>query len=89
MDLIRWKLAEKALTKPVIGLPDPAVQNRGKWPFPGVTPIDDDGIADYSVFGTDVKKIADRNFNKDRQYLWPIPNLDRIQNPNLTQNLNY
>lgn len=89
MDLIRWRLAEKALTRPVIGLPDPANQNRAKWPFPGVTPLDDDGIPDYSVFGTDVKKLADRNFNKDRQYLWPIPNVDRIQNPNLTQNPGY
>ena len=89
MDLIRWKLAEKALTRPVIGLPDPAKQNRAKWPFPGVTPIDDDGIPDYSGFGDDVKILAQRNFDKTRQYLWPIPNVDRIQNPGLDQNPNY
>lgn len=89
MDLIRWKLAEKALTRPVVGLPDPAAQNRSKWPFPGITPIDDDGIPDYSVFGNDVKILAPRNFDKNRQYLWPIPNVDRIQNPGLTQNPNY
>jgi hypothetical protein len=89
MDLIRWKLAEKALTRPVIGLPDPAVQNRGKWPFPGVTPIDDDGIADYSGFGTDVKIIAQRNFDKSKQYVWPIPSIERIGNPSLTQNPGY
>ncbi len=67
MDLIRWKLAEKALTRPVIGLPDPANQNRAKWPFPGVTPIDDDGIPDYSGFGTDVKIVAQRSFDKAGQ----------------------
>lgn len=89
MDLIRWKLAEKALTRPVIGLPDPAKQNRAKWPFPGITPIDDDGIPDYSGFGDDVKILAQRNFDKNRQYLWPIPNVDRIQNPGLEQNPNY
>ncbi len=89
MDLIRWKLAEKALTRPVIGLPDPAVQNRSKWPFPGVTPIDDDGIPDYTGFGKDVKVLAERNFDKTRQYLWPIPNVDRLQNPGLGQNSNY
>lgn len=89
MDLIRWKLAEKALTKPVIGLPDPTVQNRSKWPFPGVTPIDDDGIADYSVFGSDVKVVAQRNFDKAKQYLWPIPAIERRVNPLLTQNPNY
>jgi hypothetical protein len=89
MDLIRWKLAEKVLTKPVIGLPDPATQNRAKWPFPGVTPIDEDGVMDYSIFGSDVKIVAQRSFDKSRQYLWPIPALERRVNPNLTQNPNY
>ena len=89
MDLIRWRLAEKALTKPVIGLPDPAVQNRLKWPFPGVTQIDEDGIADYSAFGNDVKIVAQRSFDKSRQYLWPIPALEIRVNPKLEQNPNY
>lgn len=89
MDLIRWHLAEKALTKPVIGLPDPANQNRSKWPFPGVTPLDDDGIADYSGFGSDVKALIERKFDKNKQYLWPIPAVERRVNPNITQNLNY
>ncbi len=89
MDLIRWKLAEKVLVKPVIGLPDPAAQNRAKWPFPGVTPIDADGIADYSGFGTDVKVIAQRNFDKTRQYLWPIPAVERRVNPGINQNAGY
>lgn len=89
MDLIRWRLAEKALTRPVIGLPDPAVQDRSKWPFPGVTPLDDDGIADYSGFGKDVKVVAERNFDKNRQYLWPIPAIERRVNPSLEQNPNY
>lgn len=89
MDLIRWRLAEKALTKPVIGLPDPVNQNRAKWPFPGVTPIDDDGIADYSGFGTDVKVVYARSFDKNKQYVWPIPDVELRQNPKLTQNPNY
>ncbi|MCF2490798.1 RagB/SusD family nutrient uptake outer membrane protein [Dyadobacter sp. CY347] len=89
MDLIRWKLAEKVLVKPVIGLPDPAAQNRAKWPFPGVTPIDADGIADYTGFGTDVKVLAQRNFDKTRQYLWPIPAVERRVNTGITQNTGY
>ncbi|AXY73895.1 RagB/SusD family nutrient uptake outer membrane protein [Paraflavitalea soli] len=89
MDLIRWRLAEKALTRPVIGLPDPANQNRAKWPFPGVTPIDDDGIPDYTGFGNDVKIVAQRNFDKSKQYLWPIPAIERRVNPSLDQNPNY
>lgn len=89
MDLIRWRLAEKALTKPVIGLPDPANQNRSKWPFPGVTPLDDDGIADYSGFSNDVKVVAQRAFDKNKQYLWPLPSIELRVNPKLTQNPNY
>ncbi|MCE7059502.1 RagB/SusD family nutrient uptake outer membrane protein [Dyadobacter sp. CY343] len=89
MDLIRWQLAEKVLTKPVIGLPDPAAQNRAKWPFPGVTPLDADGIPDYSGFGTDVKVLAQRSFDKSRQYLWPIPAVERRVNTNVTQNPGY
>jgi hypothetical protein len=89
MDLIRWKLAEKALTRPIIALPDPAVQNRAKWPFPGVTPLDADGIADYSSFGADVKVQFVRAFDKNKQYLWPIPDVERRANPNITQNPNY
>lgn len=89
MDLIRWKLAEKALNKPIIALPDPANQNRAKWPFPGITPIDADGIADYSGFGTDVKIQFVRKFDATKQYLWPIPQQEVRLNPNLTQNPNY
>jgi len=89
MDLIRWKLAEKALSSPVIGLPDPTAQNRAKWPFPGVTPLDDDGLADYTGFGTDVKVLSQRSFDKSRQYLWPIPAVERRVNPNITQNAGY
>ncbi|RQO76675.1 RagB/SusD family nutrient uptake outer membrane protein [Pedobacter sp. KBW01] len=89
MDLIRWKLAERALNKPIIALPDPANQNRAKWPFPGITPIDADGIADYSGFGSDVKIQFVRKFDATKQYLWPIPQQEVRLNPSLTQNPNY
>ncbi|MDF2193485.1 RagB/SusD family nutrient uptake outer membrane protein [Paraflavitalea sp. CAU 1676] len=89
MDLIRWRLAENVLTRPVIGIPDPAKQDRNKWPFPGTTPLDDDGIADYSGFGADVKILVERKFDKSKQYLWPIPAIERRVNPNISQNDNY
>lgn len=89
MDIIRWKLAEKVLVRPVIGLPDPSVQIRSKWPFPGVTPLDEDGAADYSGFGTNVKILVERKFDKNKQYVWPIPIVERRLNPNIIQNPNY
>lgn len=89
MDLIRWKLAEKAFNRPVIGLPDPAHQDRSKWPFPGITPLDEDGIPDYSGFGSDVKILVQRKFDASKQYLWPVPDVERRVNPKITQNPGY
>jgi len=91
MDLIRWKLAEVALTKPVVGLPDPANQNRAKWPFAGAPAIDANGIPDYTPYIASgaAKQIAVRTFDKTRQYLWPIPAIEITVNPKLTQNPGY
>lgn len=89
MDLIRWRIAEYALTKPVLGIPDPEKQDRNKWPFPGVPEIDKNGIPDYSSMLDDCKKMGERNFNKERQYLWPIPSSELLVNPNIEQNYGY
>jgi hypothetical protein len=89
MDLIRWHIAEKALSKPVLGFPDPANQDRSKWPFSGAPVIDKDGIPDYSNLISNIKILAQRNFDKSKQYLWPIPYADRLLNPDLSQNNGY
>lgn len=96
MDLIRWRLAEKALTKPIVGLKDPKPSTQpaprhdpAKWPFPSVPSIDEDGIPDYSAFGSDVRILLERKFDPGRQYLWPIPAVERRVNPNISQNPNY
>jgi len=91
MDLIRWKIAEKALTRPVPGLPDPAKQDRANWPFAGAPTIDADGVADYTRYFTsgNAKQLAVRGFDKARQYLWPIPSVEITVNPGITQNPGY
>ncbi|MFC3198279.1 RagB/SusD family nutrient uptake outer membrane protein [Parapedobacter deserti] len=89
MDLIRWRLAERALTQPVLGLPDPADQDRDNWPFAGAPTIDADGMLDYSALMGHAKILAERNFDRSRQYLWPIPASERRLNPQLDQNPNY
>lgn len=95
-DLIRWRLAEKALTRPNYGLLDPAdlqskVVDKGLWFFPSVPQIDDDGLADFSAMANAklIKLLVPRNFDKSKQYLWPIPSKERLINKNLTQNPNY
>lgn len=91
MDLIRWNLAGKALTQPAVGLPDPANQDRSKWPFPGTPPIDQSGIPDYSqeINNNTIKVLSQRSFDISRQYLWPIPAVELRVNPQLKQNPGY
>jgi len=95
-DIIRWRLAEKVLNLPNYGMLDPAelrekIVNKGLWFFPETPPIDENGIADFSIMCNKglIKKITQRSFDKDRQYLWPIPAKDILINSNLTQNPNY
>ncbi|MGX5819781.1 RagB/SusD family nutrient uptake outer membrane protein [Chitinophaga lutea] len=95
MDLIRWKLAGKALNKQNFGLLDPEdlrnkVTRPGLWFFPSTPAIDDDGLADFSAMYNAglIKQVALRKFDETRQYLWPIPSTEVISS-GLDQNPNY
>ncbi len=95
-DLIRWRLAEKALNTPIYGILDPAelrtkVVNEGLWFFPSKPQIDEDGIPDFTQMhdAGQIKLLANRKFDASKQYLWPIPATEILTNKNLTQNPNY
>jgi len=95
MDLIRWKLAEKALNKANYGLLDPAdlrtkIVQQGLWFFPQTPAVDEDGLADFTAMYNAglVKQITVRKFDATRQYLWPIPSTE-VLTSHLTQNPNY
>jgi hypothetical protein len=95
MDLIRWKLAEKALNKLNYGLLDPAdlrtkVVKPGLWFFPQVPQIDDDGVADFTpMFNAGlIKQLTIRKFDATRQYPWPIPSKE-VLTSGLVQNPGY
>jgi len=94
-DLIRWKLAEKLVSKDIYGMLDPAdlrtkVVKPGLWFFPNTPAIDEDGDADFeSMYNAGlIKLVAVRNFPA-HQYLWPIPTKEILINSNLTQNPGY
>ena len=96
MDLIRWRIAEKVLTRPVFGMLDPEplrenVVKKGLWFFPEVPEIDEDGNPDFSSMYQKglIKLITQRQFDKNRQYLWPVPSKDIIINDNIKQNPGY
>jgi len=95
-DIIRWRIAEVVLNKPVYGLLDPNplktnVVDKGLWFFPTVTEIDENWLPDFGPMHSTglIKMLVERNFDKNRQYLWPIPSKEIIINPNLAQNPGY
>ncbi len=96
MDLIRWRLAEKALNSTIYGMLDPAdlkerIVDQGLWFWPVVPEIDEDGIPDFDpMYDAGYSKIlAVRSFDASRQYLWPIPSKEILVNESLTQNPGY
>ena len=95
MDLIRWRLAEKALNGyNYINLqPDELlnkVVNADLW-FWAMTPqIDEDGLADFSaLYNAGYVALGAKRVFPSRQYLWPIPTHDMELCPNLKNNPEY
>ena len=87
-DIRRLKIAEVVMNQPLLG--------RMKKSYPSKAPrIDEFGTAFYDDIpiatqgeSADFKmRLVDRRiFNKDKDYLWPIPYIERQTNPTLTQN---
>lgn len=95
-DIIRWRIAEKVLNQDIYGMLDVAalrtkIVKQGLWFFPSTPEIDENGSADllpmYQV-GL-IKRLADRQFDASKQYLWPIPSKEILINGNLGQNPGY
>ena len=94
-DLLRWELAEHALTRPIYGMLDPddlkdKVVDPGLWFFPETPEIDEYGLPDFSALHQAgyIKILGERDF-QERQYLFPIPSKEILINENLTQNPGY
>lgn len=96
MDLIRWKLMDKVMSKKVYMMLYPSslliekVVNEGDWFWPFAPDIDENGLADFTKIEATGKiaVIAQKNWD-DRQYLWPIPTTEIQINPNMKQNPGY
>lgn len=95
MDLIRWRLAEKALNRPnYINLqPDECIEKvveKGLWLWPATPDIDEDGLADFSQMAEKgLIGIGAQRVFPERQYLWPIPTHDNELCPELGNNPGY
>ncbi|EDM34921.1 putative outer membrane protein [Pedobacter sp. BAL39] len=83
-DLRRWRIAEQAMTGNFYG----RVQ-RGL--VAAAPEIDENGLTDYTAVPNRaaMRVIEVRTFNAERDYLWPIPNIETVTNKKLIQNPNY
>jgi len=84
VDLRRWQLADKFMNGKLYGRVP-----RGL--LAAAPAIDADGKVDYSQVPnvSDMRVIETRKFNASRDYLWPIPNIEIVTDPQLVQNPNY
>lgn len=95
MDLIRWRLASKALNGyNYINLQASDLLNnvvkKDLW-FWGMTPqVDEDGLVDFAALANaGLCALGAKRVFPDRQYLWPIPTRDMTLCPNLKNNPGY
>lgn len=90
-DIRRWKIAEIVMNQPLLGrmkksYPDkaPRIDNYGNSFYEDIPIASQGESADFKM------RIVDRRtFNVNRDYLWPIPYIERQTNPSLVQNPNY
>ena len=92
-DIRRWRIAEDVMNGFVLG--------RMQKSYPTKAPVIDEwGTPDYEAAGipiasdendpnTSMRTVDKRIFNPNKDYLWPIPYIERQTNPSLTQNPNW
>jgi len=86
-DLLRWKRAEVLLSRPILGRP--VLGEFDKYPSVSFDEFGDPvyDVASYVAHpSTDYRVLILTNFNKNRDYLWPIPETELSLNPGLGQN---
>lgn len=83
-DIRRWEIAHQVMPGDLLG------RIRNGW-LANAPKIDANGTPDYSQVTnkSQMRVIEKRAFNKDRDYVWPIPRIETEVNPNLIQNKNY
>lgn len=83
-DIRRWKIAHEVMPGKLLGrVRDAYLTNPPH--------IDENGTPHYKDVGNaaEMRVIETRVYNKERDYLWPIPRLEREVNNSLDQNPNY
>lgn len=90
-DIRRWKIAETVMNLPVLGRMKKAYPDKAprvdEW---GTVFYDNIPIAEQGESSDFKMRLVDKRiFNAQKDYLWPIPYIERQTNPQLTQNPNW
>lgn len=86
-DLLRWKRAEVIMTRPIFGRP--LLGEFSVYPAVSFDSFGDPVYDETNYVGSpssDYRILIRTNFNKNRDYLWPIPETELNLNPGLKQN---
>jgi len=83
-DIRRWDIAEQVMTGPLYGRPPKGYTN-------AAPQIDENGTPNYNQVSSkdEMRVIELRTFNKERDYVMPIPRIETETNSALIQNPNY
>ncbi|MEZ3520992.1 MAG: RagB/SusD family nutrient uptake outer membrane protein [Muribaculaceae bacterium] len=91
-DLIRWRIAKKALNMPNCGIPSDKklakqIEDEGHWFWAVAPTFDEDGIPNFqALIDARYCEVHSKGNFSDRMYLWPIPSKEILINPNLAPN---
>jgi hypothetical protein len=93
-DIIRWRIAKKALNMPNCGMVADKTKAKSlektSWFWSDVPTFDEDGIPNFqALIDAGTCDVHSTGAFEDREYLWPIPSKEMQINPNLTQNPGY
>lgn len=83
-DIRRWRIAEEVLTGPLYGrIPDGILAE--------APTIDENGTPNYNSVSNkgNMRIIEQREFDPNKNYLWPVPQFEVDINNEITQNLGY
>lgn len=92
-DIRRWKIAENVMNGFLLGRMQKSYPTKApaidKWGTPNYVAAGIPIASDVNNPNTSMRTVDMRIFNPNKDYLWPIPYIERQTNPSLTQNPNW
>ncbi|MDR2627660.1 MAG: RagB/SusD family nutrient uptake outer membrane protein [Dysgonamonadaceae bacterium] len=81
-DIRRWRIAENIMVGRLWGSNKSGISNI-------IPTFDENYSPTYPITGHNLRSIASMRFDPKKDYVWPVPHLERLVMPNLDQNYGY